>query len=456
MNKFTKIKNDLSHRLLEKDYKVVEKKKIYFLIPIAFLVLAIIMGIIFGVTRGSPFNISMAFTGGQSVDIILGTRLTDDNAQTYREEIYAIVGRLHQQEGVSEEYRRDIPAITMSETIQQGAIGSETASIRLQFNSSDIAADDTDTWDIINELLTEELNHLFAMVPRVTSYGSNIIVEYDSLITTSTEETRLFGAIREAVAAFNGGTIVLSADGMTYGRDSEGALSDSILVIPFSGTGDIPYDAIAAALAVSDPFSIDIRLTGFTSPTMAREFLITAILAILLMLTLLLIYIAFRFEVASGLATIISIFHDLIMIMAFMTIFNIEIGQTFIAAIITILAYTINNNIITFDRIRENIKSKRHEGKSNTFLANTAVRETILRTINTTVTTALVLGALAIIGVPAIQVFTLPLLFGILAGAYSTIFISPTAWVMLKDFAAKRITGKVTAPTKPIKAKQEN
>ncbi|MCL2862480.1 MAG: protein translocase subunit SecDF, partial [Firmicutes bacterium] len=143
------------------------------------------------------------------------------------------------------------------------------------------------------------------------------------------------------------------------------------------------------------------------------------------------------------------------MIVAFMTIFNIEIGQTFIAAIITILAYTINNNIVIFDRIRESIKSKRYEGKSNTFLANTAIRETILRTINTTFTTALVLATLAILGVPAIQVFTLPLLFGILVGAYSTVFISPTAWVLLKDFAAKRMLRKAESPaSSKAKAKQ--
>jgi len=450
MNKFGKIKNDLSHRLLEREYRVVEKKKIYFLIPIAFVVLALIMGIIFGVTRGSPFNISMAFTGGQSVDIVLGTRMTSDNVDAYRENIHGIVRNLHN--------GREIPAITSYETMQQGATGSETASIRLQFNSRDIEADDTETWGFINDYLREELNELFALTPTsISVYGNYLKVTYDALITTSTAETQLFGVIRSAVESFEREGTILDATGMTYGRDAEGNLSDRILLIPFIGNFDGYVESeLFLALTVSDPFSVDIRMTGFTSPTRAREFLITAILAILLMLTLLLIYIAFRFEIASGLATIISIFHDLLMILAFMTIFNIEIGQTFIAAIITILAYTINNNIVIFDRIRENIKSKRHEGKSNTFLANTAVRETILRTINTTVTTALVLGTLAILGVPAIQVFTLPLLFGILVGAYSTVFISPTAWVMLKDFGAKRLSKRTsTAPARPKKVGQE-
>ena len=116
-----------------------------------------------------------------------------------------------------------------------------------------------------------------------------------------------------------------------------------------------------------------------------------------------------------------------------MAIFHIEISSTFIAALITILGYSINNTIIVFDRIRENSKSLYYKNSTATFIANQSIRETLMRSINTSITTLITIAMVAIIGVPSIRVFALPIIAGLLAGTFSSIFISPSIWAMWKD-----------------------
>lgn len=118
---------------------------------------------------------------------------------------------------------------------------------------------------------------------------------------------------------------------------------------------------------------------------------------------------------------------------SFMAIFHIEISSTFIAALITILGYSINNTIIVFDRIRENSKSLYYKNSTATFIANQSIRETLMRSINTSITTLITIAMVAIIGVPSIRVFALPIIAGLLAGTFSSIFISPSIWAMWKD-----------------------
>ena len=130
-----------------------------------------------------------------------------------------------------------------------------------------------------------------------------------------------------------------------------------------------------------------------------------------------------------------------------MGIFHIEINSTFIAALITILGYSINNTIIIFDRVRENIKfyaNKRLNGKlvKPAYIANKSVQETIWRSINTTLTTLIMIAMVAIIGVTDIRIFALPIIFGLLAGIYSSVFMAPTIWAML----AKSFPGTIKAP----------
>lgn len=167
----------------------------------------------------------------------------------------------------------------------------------------------------------------------------------------------------------------------------------------------------------------------FVSATASQETLMNAFIAMLVAITLILIYVAFRFEITSGLAAILALFHDLLIMTSLVIIFRVTINASFIAALVTVLGYSINNTIIIFDRIRENIKSGRlGTGLTNAQIANASVKETMSRSVFTTLTTLITIGMVAIIGVSEIRQFALPIIFGILAGFYSSVFITPGLW----------------------------
>lgn len=164
--------------------------------------------------------------------------------------------------------------------------------------------------------------------------------------------------------------------------------------------------------------------------TTSAELLTNAFLSLLVVVAAILVYIGFRFELTSGMAAILALFHDVIIMGALVLIFRIQINSSFIAALITIVGYSINNTIIIFDRIRELSKSELYEKAPNQVIANTAIKDTLTRSIYTTITTFVTILCVAILGVPSIQEFALPIIFGLLAGAYSSIFIAPGLWAI--------------------------
>ncbi|MCI9518997.1 MAG: protein translocase subunit SecF, partial [Clostridia bacterium] len=191
--------------------------------------------------------------------------------------------------------------------------------------------------------------------------------------------------------------------------------------------------SVKSAATIDDRYSGLVSLGSATSASFSAELLWSALAAILASVVLMLVYIAFRFELTSGLSAIIALFHDILIMFCFMAIFRIEINSTFIAALITILGYSINNTIVIFDRIRENKKSEMAKTSTAAFIANKSVGETLLRSVNTTLTTLLTIGMVAILGVRDIKIFALPIIIGLLAGTYSSIFISPPIWASWKD-----------------------
>ncbi|WP_163193954.1 protein translocase subunit SecF [Clostridium thermarum] len=149
-----------------------------------------------------------------------------------------------------------------------------------------------------------------------------------------------------------------------------------------------------------------------------------------------LLYIRIRFkDVAFGLAAIIALIHDVLITLTLYAAFRIPVNSPFIAAMLTIIGYSINDTIVIFDRIRENLKTLR--GKSITEIANISVTQTMSRSINTSSTTLFTIVAVQIF-VPQVRDFSLPLIVGILTGAYSSIFIASPLWVMFKNFSKKR------------------
>ena len=135
-----------------------------------------------------------------------------------------------------------------------------------------------------------------------------------------------------------------------------------------------------------------------------------------------------------GLSTIIGLLHDVFFMLAIFSILRLEVDITFIAAVLTIVGYSINDTIVTFDRIRENLTTRGtiKDAKELAEIVNKSLRQTLGRSVNTVLTVVFVVVALMLLGAESIRPFSIALLIGLLAGTYSSIFISAQIWYDLK------------------------
>jgi preprotein translocase SecF subunit len=168
---------------------------------------------------------------------------------------------------------------------------------------------------------------------------------------------------------------------------------------------------------------------------MGREIREKALLSICIAGVAMLGYITFRFEFKFGLAAIIALLHDVLVTISVYIIFKLPVNSSFIAAILTIVGYSINDTIVIFDRIREEMKLNPKDGLED--IVNNSIKHSYRRTINTTITTVLAVLILYIFGVDDVKVLALPLMLGMIAGTYSSIFIAPTLWYNFKTYKIK-------------------
>ena len=197
-------------------------------------------------------------------------------------------------------------------------------------------------------------------------------------------------------------------------------------------TAELPHETLVKvqdALKVAFP-EAEISSVDSVSATMGREMWWSAAKAVILAVILMLVYIWIRFELHSGISAVLALCHDVIIIIAFYAIFQFPVNSTFIAAILTILGYSINATIVVFDRIRENTKLTRKSSFND--IVNDSVWQTLGRSVNASVTTLLTLVCLYILGVTSIKQFALPLIIGVVCGTYSSVFISGQFWALLR------------------------
>lgn len=176
------------------------------------------------------------------------------------------------------------------------------------------------------------------------------------------------------------------------------------------------------------------------SSTVSSEMRRDAVVALLVAIVCMLLYIFVRFrDIRFAFSSILALVHDVLIVVLFYAVSRISVGNTFIAAILTILGYSINATIVIFDRIREEM----HMSITRETLANTvnqAITKTMTRSIYTSATTFIMIAVLYILGVSSIKEFALPLMVGIIAGGFSSIFISGSLWYLMKTIIGK---GKV-------------
>ncbi len=179
---------------------------------------------------------------------------------------------------------------------------------------------------------------------------------------------------------------------------------------------------------------------GVTTGEIVRN----AFLAILIASAFMLVYIWIRFELYSGVAALTALVHDVLIMTAVMSIARVQINSSYIAACLTIVGYSINDTIVLFDRIRDNNKRYSISSKTRAQVADISISETLSRTINTSLTTLVMILSLYIFGVDSIKEFALPLIIGLVSGTYSSIFIASPVWVKLMEIKHKKDYKKLT------------
>jgi len=188
-------------------------------------------------------------------------------------------------------------------------------------------------------------------------------------------------------------------------------------------------------LAKYPDMDTDNAVASYVGPTAGATLVKNAILSVVLAAALMLIYIAFRFDLNSGMAAVFGLLHDVLIMFSFMVLLRnvIQMNSSFIAAMLTIVGYSINNTIVIFDRIRENHKKAAYTSLPREEVVNISIRESLGRTVNTTLTTLITIVSLYVMGVASIKEFSLPIIIGILAGLYSANLINGYVWAFLEE-----------------------
>ncbi len=176
-------------------------------------------------------------------------------------------------------------------------------------------------------------------------------------------------------------------------------------------------------------YNFDYRKIDFVGPQVGRSLIESGIIATVLSFLAIMTYVWFRFEWFFGVGVFIALLHDLILAIGFMSVTRLDFNLSTIAAILTILGYSVNDSVVIYDRIREN--TRKYKSKNLSELIDLSVNETLSRTILTVVTTLLATLSLVLFGGEALRSFSLLVFFGIIAGTYSSIFVSAPILTLL-------------------------
>ena len=171
--------------------------------------------------------------------------------------------------------------------------------------------------------------------------------------------------------------------------------------------------------------------------SVGSELLKSGLIALFVAIVLMIGYITWRFEWRFALTGIVALFHDVLVTLAVFSIFQLEVESYFVAAILTIFGYSINNTIVIFDRIRENVVRVKKDALAG--VVNQSIKQSLTRTINTSVTTLIFLFALVLFGGQTTRIFVLAMIIGIVAGTYSSIFVAPSLWHDLRMKSKKKV-----------------
>ncbi len=205
-----------------------------------------------------------------------------------------------------------------------------------------------------------------------------------------------------------------------------------------------PFTAVKAAISEKMPdLGMELRRQETVGPKIGKELRGKAIWAVLFSLLGILIYVSWRYEFKFAVGAVLALFHDVIIVLGLFSLLNKELSLTIIAAFLTIGGYSVNDTIVVFDRIREQMRTYRREKLFVVF--NMSINQTLSRTIITALTTLFAVLALFVLGGEVLHDFAFALLAGIIVGTYSSIFVASAAVLEIAAFSGKRARGGAVA-----------
>jgi preprotein translocase subunit SecF len=187
---------------------------------------------------------------------------------------------------------------------------------------------------------------------------------------------------------------------------------------------------------------VDYRRVEFVGPKVSEDLFWAGAQAVLYSIVAILIYVWFRFEWQYGIGAVLALIHDTVTTIGLFSLLGLEFNLSTVAAILTIVGYSLNDTVVIYDRIRENLR--KYKTMPMTELLDRSINETLARTVMTAVTTLLALVALAVFGGPVIRDFTIAMIWGVIIGCYSTVYI---ATPVLVHFHLRRTAGAPVAET---------
>ena len=256
-----------------------------------------------------------------------------------------------------------------------------------------------------------------AMIGSWQKYGVDFTG--GSLIQVRFEAPMTAGEIREALGGAN------APDITRFGTEND--FNIRAPVMEGANVEEVRNQIEADLSAVFGDGGFEVLEADLVSPKVGGELQQKAACAIIFSFFLTLIYIAIRFELRFGVAAIIATVHDILLTLGFLALFRVEIALPTVAALLTIVGYSLNDTIVVFDRVRENLGKKGGRKEDPAVLVNRSINETLPRTVLTSGTTLAVLMALLILGGAVIRDFTIVLILGVVIGTYSSIFVASPA-----------------------------
>ena len=254
--------------------------------------------------------------------------------------------------------------------------------------------------------------------------GLNFGIDFrgGTLIEASAEQAVDIGALRERLGAMPLGEVQIQE----FGKETDVL----IRIAEAEGAVDASNDLTAVQL-VRDELAtdFDIRRVEIVGPQVSAELIQTGLLAVLAAIVSMLIYIWFRFEWQFSVGAVLALVHDVMLTIGIFALLQLDFNLSILAAILTIVGYSMNDTVVVYDRVRENLRKFKKMDLGE--LLDIAINETLSRTVMTSVTTLLALLALYLLGGEVIRGFTFAMIWGVLVGTYSSIFIASPLLMIL-------------------------